>query len=90
MLGFLEGLEEGWGDFAGLVVGDGVVGGGGDDYVVEEVDAEEFCGFAYSGGDFDVVIVWFHIIVRAICDDDDSGGFCFQTSAEDCLEVYDV
>ena len=27
-LGFLEGLEEGWGDFAGLVVGDGVVGGG--------------------------------------------------------------
>lgn len=49
-----------------------MVGGGGDDYVVEEVDAEEFCGFAYFGGDLDVVFVWFHIIVRAICDYDDS------------------
>ena len=25
-LSFPEGLEEGWGDFVGLVVGDGVVG----------------------------------------------------------------
>ncbi len=33
-LGFLEGLEEGWGDFVGLVVCDGVVGRGGDDDVV--------------------------------------------------------
>jgi hypothetical protein len=26
VLSFLKGLEEEWGDFAGLVVGDGVVG----------------------------------------------------------------
>ena len=39
-LGFLEGLEEGWSEGVGLVVGDGVVGGGGDDYVIEDVDAE--------------------------------------------------
>lgn len=49
-----------------------MVEGGGDDYVVKEVDAEEFCGFTYSGGDFDVVIVCFHIIIRAVCDYDDS------------------
>lgn len=72
VLSFLEDIEPFGSEDVGLVVCDGVVGGGGDDDVVEEVDAEEFCGFAYSGGDFDVVIVWFHIIIRAVCDYDDS------------------
>ena len=42
---FLEGLEEGWGDFVSLVVCDGVVGGGGDDDVVCEVNIQDAGGF---------------------------------------------
>ena len=60
VLSFLEGLEEGWGDFAGLVVGDGVVGGGGDDDVVGEVDVEEAGGFVEFLGVFDVAKCWFY------------------------------
>lgn len=56
----MEGLEEGWGDFAGLVVGDGVVGGGGDDDVVGEVDVEEAGGFVEFLGVFDVAKCWFY------------------------------
>jgi hypothetical protein len=57
---FLEGLEEGWGDFVGLVVCDGVVGRGGDDDVVGEVDVEEACGFEEFLGVFDVAKCWFN------------------------------
>ena len=60
VLSFLKGLEEGWGDFAGLVVGDGVVGGGGDDDVVGEVDVEEAGGFVEFFGVFDVAKCWFN------------------------------
>ena len=60
MLGFLEDLEEGWGDFVGLVVGDGVVCGGGDDDVVGEVDVEESGGFGEFFGVFDVAKCWFN------------------------------
>lgn len=60
VLSFLKGLEEGWGDFAGLVVGDGVVGGGGDDDVVGEVDVEEAGGFVEFLGVFDVAKCWFY------------------------------
>ena len=60
VLSFLKGLEEGWGDFAGLVVGDGVVGGGGDDDVVGEVDVEESGGFVEFFGVFDVAKCWFN------------------------------
>ena len=56
----MKGLEEGWGDFAGLVVGDGVVGGGGDDDVVGEVDVEESGGFVEFLGVFDVAKRWFY------------------------------
>ena len=59
-LGFLEGLEEGWGDFVGLVVCDGVVGGGGDDDVVGEVNVEEAGGFVEFFGVFDVAKCWFN------------------------------
>ena len=59
-LGILEGLEEGWGDFVGLVVGDGVVGGGGDDDVVGEVDVEEAGSFVESHSVFDVAKCWFY------------------------------
>lgn len=48
---FLEGLEEGWGDFVGLVVCDGVVG---------EVDVEESSGFVKFLGVFDVAKCWFN------------------------------
>ena len=60
VLSFLKGLEEGWGDFAGLVVGDGVVGGCGDDDVVGEVDVEESGGFVEFFGVFDVAKCWFN------------------------------
>lgn len=53
-------MEEEWGDFAGLVVGDGVVGGGGDDDVVGEVDVEEAGGFVEFFGVFDVAKCWFN------------------------------
>ena len=60
VLSFLKGLEEGWGDFAGLGVGDGVVGGCGDDDVVGEVDVEESGGFVEFFGVFDVAKCWFN------------------------------
>ena len=44
----------------GLVVGDGVVGGGGDDDVVGEVDVEEAGGFVEFLGVFDVAKCWFY------------------------------
>lgn len=44
----------------GLVVGDGVVGGGGDDDVVGEVDVEESSGFVEFLGVFDVAKRWFY------------------------------
>ena len=45
MLSFLEDIELFGREGVGLVVGDGVVGGGGDDDVVGEVDVEESGGF---------------------------------------------
>ena len=44
----------------GLVVGDGVVGGGGDDDVVGEVDVEESGGFVKFLGVFNVTKCWFN------------------------------
>ena len=60
VLSFLKGLEEGLGDFVGLVVCDGVVGRGGDDDVVGEVDVEESGGFVEFFGVFDVAKCWFN------------------------------
>lgn len=60
VLFFLKGLEEGWGDFVGLVVCDGVVGGGGDDDVVGEVDVEDVGGFVKFLGVFNVTKCWFN------------------------------
>ena len=57
---FLKGLEEGWSEGVGLVVGDGVVGGGGDDDVIGEVVVEEACGFVEFLGVFDVAMRWFY------------------------------
>ena len=42
------------------MVGDGVVGGGGDDDVVGEVDVEESGGFVKFLGVFDVAKCWFN------------------------------
>ena len=56
----MKGLEEGWGDFAGLVVGDGVVGGGGDDDVIGEVDVEKAGGCVEFLGVCDVAKRWFY------------------------------
>lgn len=59
-LGFMKGLEEAWSEGMGLVVGDGVVGGGGNDDVVGEVDVEEAGGFVEFLGVFDVAKCWFY------------------------------
>ena len=82
MLGFLEGLEEGWGDFAGLVVGDGVVGGGGNDDVVGEVDVEEAGGFVEFLGVVDVAKGWFNWSVHAVAYENDSGRIEFKSLSE--------
>ena len=42
------------------MVCDGVVGGGGNDDVVGEVDVEEACGFVEFLGVFDVAKRWFY------------------------------
>ena len=59
-LGFLESCQELCGDGVGLVVCDGVVGGGGDDDMVGEVDVEESGGFVEFFGVFDVAKCWFN------------------------------
>ena len=56
----MKGLEEGWSEGVGLVVGDGVVGGGGDDDVVGEVDVEEAGGFVEFRGVFNITKCWFN------------------------------
>lgn len=60
MLSFLEDIELFGREGVGLVVGDGVVGGGGDDDVVGEVDVEESGGFVEFLGVFDVAKRWFY------------------------------
>ena len=56
----LESCQEFCGEGVGLVVGDGVVGGGGDDDVVGEVDVEEAGGFVEFLGVVDVAKGWFN------------------------------
>ena len=60
VLSFLEDIEPFGSEGVGLVVGDGVVGGGGDDDVVGEVDVEESGGFVEFLGVFDVAKRWFY------------------------------
>ena len=79
---FLEGLEEGLGDFVGLVVGDGVVGGGGDDDVVGEVDVEEAGGFVEFLGVVDVAKCRFNRSVNAVAYENDSGRIEFKSLSE--------
>lgn len=56
----MESCQELRGEGVGLVVGDGVVGGGGDDDMVGEVDVEEAGGFVEFLGVFDVAKCWFY------------------------------
>lgn len=56
----LESCQELRGEGVGLVVCDGVVGGGGDDDMVGEVDVEEAGGFVEFFGVFDVAKCWFN------------------------------
>ena len=60
VLSFLEDIEPFGSEDVGLVVGDGVVGGGGDDDVVGEVNVEEAGGFVEFFGVFDVAKCWFN------------------------------
>lgn len=60
VLSFLEDIEPFGSEGVGLVVGDGVVGRGGDDDVVGEVDIEEAGGFVEFLGVFDVAKCWFN------------------------------
>ena len=86
-LGFLEGLEEGWGDFVGLVVCDGVVGGGGDDDVVGEVNVEEACGFVEFLGVVDVAKRWFYRSVNAVAYENDSSSIEFESLAKNDPDI---
>ena len=56
----MESCQELRGEGVGLVVCDGVVGRGGDDDVVGEVNVEEACGFVEFLGVFDVANRWFY------------------------------
>lgn len=56
----MESCQELRGESVGLVVCDGVVGGGGDDDVVGEVDVEEAGGIVEFFGVFDVAKRWFY------------------------------
>ena len=87
MLGFLEGLEEGWGDFVGLVFCDGVVGGGGDDDMVGEVDVEEAGGFVEFLGVVDVAKRWFYRSVNAVAYENDSSSIEFESLAENDPDI---
>lgn len=60
VLSFLEDIEPFGSEDVGLVVCDGVVGGGGDDDVVGEVDVEEAGGIVEFLGVFDVAKRWFY------------------------------
>lgn len=60
VLSFLEDIEPFGSEGVGLVVGDGVVGRGGDDDVVGEVDVEEAGGFVEFLGVVDVAKGWFN------------------------------
>ena len=55
------------------MVYDGVVGGGGDDDVVCEVDVEDAGSFVEFFGVFDVAKCWFNCSVYAIAYENDSG-----------------
>ena len=78
----LESCQEFCGDGVGLVVGDGVVGGGGDDDVVGEVDVEESGGFVEFLGVFDVAKRWFYWAVNAVAYENDSGRIEFESLSE--------
>ena len=58
--------------------------------MIEEVYFQKFCRFAYFGRDFDVMCLRLNNIVSAVCNYDDCGCFCFQTSAENCPDINDV
>ena len=60
VLSFLEDIEPFGSEDVGLVVGDGVVGGGGDDDVIGEVDVEKAGGFVEFLGVVDVAKGWFN------------------------------
>ena len=87
VLFFLKGLEEGWGNFVGLVVGDGVVGGGGDDDVIGEVDVEKAGGFVEFLGVVDVAKCRFNRSVNAVAYENDSSSIEFESLAENDPDI---
>ena len=71
----------------GLVVGDGVVGGGGDDDVVGEVDVEESGGFVEFLGVVDVAKCRFNRSVNAVAYENDSSSIEFESLAENDPDI---
>lgn len=58
--------------------------------MIEEVYSQKFCSFTYFGRDFDVTCIRLNIIVQLVCNYDDCGCFCFQTSAKNCPDICNV
>lgn len=69
------------------MVCDGVVGGGGDDDVVGEVNVEEACGFVEFLGVVDVAKRWFYRSVNAVAYENDSSSIEFESLAENDPDI---
>ena len=87
MLSFLEEIEPFGSEDVGLVVCDGVVGGGGDDDVVGEVDVEKAGGFVEFLGVVDVAKCRFNRSVNAVAYENDSSSIEFESLAKNDPDI---
>lgn len=87
VLSFLEDIEPFGSEDVGLVVCDGVVGGGGDDDVVCEVDVEEAGGFVEFLGVVDVAKCRFNRSVNAVAYENDSSSIEFESLAKNDPDI---
>ena len=83
----MESCQEFCGEGVGLVVGDGVVGGGGNDDVIGEVDVEESGGFVEFLGVVDVAKCRFNRSVNAVAYENDSSSIEFESLAENDPDI---
>ena len=87
VLSFLEDIEPFGSEDVGLVVCDGVVGGGGDDDVVGEVDVEKAGGFVEFLGVVDVAKCRFNRSVNAVAYENDSSSIEFESLAKNDPDI---
>ena len=83
----MESCQELRGEGVGLVVGDGVVGGGGDDDVIGEVDVEKAGGFVEFLGVVDVAKCRFNRSVNAVAYENDSSSIEFESLAKNDPDI---